>query len=59
MDTNQQIQLLKAQLKILLELSDRAEEEGSWIDAWIDLKTELLQKLKKLEKGGNHEHTAQ
>jgi len=51
MDNDQQLQkaILKAQLQVLRELSDRAEEEGSWIDAWIDLKSELLQKLRKLE----------
>ena len=48
MDTQLQKTILKAQLKILLELSNLAEE-SNWIDAWIDLKTELARKLKKLE----------
>jgi len=50
MDTNQQLEkaILKAQVQILMELGDRAEEEGSWIDAWIDLKSEILRKLKNL-----------
>jgi len=39
--------ILRAQLQILWELSDRAEEEG-WINAWIDLKSEILKKLKNL-----------
>jgi hypothetical protein len=48
MDTQLQKTILKAQLKILLELSNLAEE-SNWIDAWIDLKTKLVRKLKKLE----------
>jgi hypothetical protein len=48
MDNQQQKEIIKAQLKILLELSNLAEE-SNWIDAWIDLKTELVRKLKKLE----------
>ncbi len=48
--TDQQLQkaILKAQLKILKELGDRAEEE-EWIQAWIDLKSEITKKLRKLE----------
>jgi len=46
-DTNLEKAILRAQLKILLKLSDLAEE-SSWIDAWIDLKSEILRKLKNL-----------
>jgi hypothetical protein len=41
--------ILKGQIRILLELSKRVEDGEDVLDAWIDLKTELARKLKKLE----------
>jgi len=49
MNNQQQKEIIKAQLKILVELGNRVEEGENFLSAWVDLKTELLQKLRKLE----------
>jgi len=47
--------ILKAQLKILVELSDLVEEEGEdFILALMDLKSRILRDLRKLEVQTNH-----
>jgi len=40
--------ILRAKLEVLMDLSDRVEEGDSWIDAWLELRMELLRKLSKL-----------
>lgn len=59
MNDQLQKQLIRAQLRILEELNTRVEEGEDFLSAWIDLRTELLERLKKLdEKGGSHEPQA-
>jgi len=48
---NQQLEktILKSQLEILRKLNDRIEEGEDFLSAWIDIRSELIRKLKKLE----------
>jgi predicted metal-binding protein len=45
----EQKNILKAQIQILLKLNNRIEEGEDFYEAWIELKKELLRKLRKLE----------
>jgi hypothetical protein len=54
-DKEQKKMILKAQLKILVELSDLVEEEGEdFILALMDLKSRILRDLRKLEVQTDH-----
>jgi len=46
--------ILRAQLKILLELSDLTEEGEDFYSALIDLKSRILRNLRKLKVEENH-----
>ena len=54
-DKEKKREILKAQLKILVELSDLVEEEGEdFILALMDLKSRILRDLRKLEVQTDH-----
>jgi hypothetical protein len=50
-DKEQKRAILKAQLKILVELSDLVEEEGEdCLLALMDLKSRIIREMRKLEQ---------
>jgi ribosome-associated translation inhibitor RaiA len=50
--------MLRAQLKILLELSDMTEEGEDFYSALIDLKSRILRDLRKLKTQTDHVNEA-